>query len=198
MNRGNWPAGSRRPRRRFLDALLALAILGVIAFLAARLEHFSEEAPEGTAIVNDGDTLTVSGERIRLVGIDAPELDQNCQRDGGAYPCGRLSRSALAERIGGRAVTCRGAERDKYDRLLAECSAGGVDLNAAQVRAGWAVAYGGYEREEGEARAARAGIWAGSFERPRAWRDARGHAAEDPHDMRRPALGGLRALFGIQ
>lgn len=207
MNRGNRRAGPRfqpereksgphKPRRRFLDLLLALAILAAVAFLAARLERLSEEAAQGAATVNDGDTLTVSGERIRLVGIDAPELDQACEREGGTYPCGRLSKAVLAERIGKRAVTCRGGERDKYDRLLARCSVGGIDLNAAQVRAGWALAYGGYEREEGQARAARAGMWAGSFQRPRDWRDARGRAAEGPHHMRRDFFDSVRALFG--
>jgi endonuclease YncB( thermonuclease family) len=32
----------------------------------------------GLATVIDGDTLVIAGERIRLEGIDAPELHQDC------------------------------------------------------------------------------------------------------------------------
>lgn len=32
----------------------------------------------GTAVITDGDSLTVAGERVRLFGIDAPESKQTC------------------------------------------------------------------------------------------------------------------------
>ena len=46
----------------------------------------------GTARAVDGDTLDLSGERVRLIGIDAPELDQSCQRDGQGWACGDWAR----------------------------------------------------------------------------------------------------------
>ena len=39
------------------------------------------------------------------------------------------------------------------------------------VRAGYALAYGAYERAEREARQLKRGLWSGTFERPRDWRD---------------------------
>ena len=47
---------------------------------------------------------------------------------------------------------------------------GVIDLGAALVTAGQAVAYGAYQAEEREARVARRGVWASSFERPATWR----------------------------
>jgi endonuclease YncB( thermonuclease family) len=192
---------ARRQRRgrsrlaRVFDIALTLAILGLVALVAARLDHLSERAVEGVPVVNDGDSLTLAGERIRLVGIDAPEYDQSCERNGGAYPCGRQARAALVALVKRGPVECRGWQRDKYNRLLAECSAAGVNLNKAQVAAGWAVAYGDYGREEGEARAAGAGIWAGKFERPQDWRSRKGHGDEDPHDVFGKIRNVLREVF---
>ena len=63
-----------------------------------------------------------------------------------------------------------GADHDRYKRTIAVCFKGDTNLNAWMVSQGWAVAfrkYGiDYIRQEDEARLARRGIWAGSFEMP--------------------------------
>ena len=185
------PFRRRRRARRLLDLALAAAILGALALLAARSPFFSGpvEAPSGFARVGDGDSLAIGDARIRLEGIDAPELGQDCTRDGASYPCGREARTALARLVEGTAVACEGRRRDRYDRLLARCAARGIDLNRAMVEAGWAVSYGGYADAEAEARHAGRGIWAGSFERPQDWRRIHGGLAESAH-------GGLSGLVG--
>ncbi|MEW9836651.1 thermonuclease family protein [Mesorhizobium marinum] len=180
--------------RRVGDGLLAVALLALLALLAARLDLAGMRTLEGSAVVNDGDTITLGAERMRLRGIDAPEYDQICMRDGADYPCGRMARQALAALVGKGAVACKGSERDKYDRLLATCSAGGVDLNRSQVAAGWAVSYGDYRAEEDAARAKGAGLWAGSFDRPRDWRQAHGGMVEIEHAAS-GLLGWLKRLF---
>jgi endonuclease YncB( thermonuclease family) len=58
----------------------------------------------GKPRVVDGDTLVISGERIRLHGIDSPETRQTCTNDGKASKCGREATAALVTRIGARAV----------------------------------------------------------------------------------------------
>ena len=97
--------------------------------------------------------------------------------------------------IGGRPVSCSGWERDKYDRLLATCTAGGGDLNRSQVEAGWAVAYGDYEAEQEAARRKGAGLWAGSFDRPRDWREMHGGMAESEHATPGSILDWLRQML---
>ncbi len=37
----------------------------------------------GRMVFSDGDSLRVSGARVRLFGIDAPEMDQTCTRQDG-------------------------------------------------------------------------------------------------------------------
>ncbi|HEV7255548.1 MAG TPA: thermonuclease family protein [Mesorhizobium sp.] len=167
------------PLGRLGDVLLALAILAAAAFAAHRIDPPQTFSRSGPVKVHDGDTLTVAGERVRLIGIDAPELKQTCRRQNGDYPCGRVSRDALVALIGGRDVSCRADKRDRYRRLLGRCHAGGTDLNAELIRSGWAVAYGAEYRDlEAGARAKGEGLWAGSFETPRDWRTRHGDAAD--------------------
>lgn len=182
--RGSWSrrrGAPRSPWRKAWDWFLTIAILGLLILLSARLDRSETRNLEGRVTVNDGDSITLGAERIRLRGIDAPEFAQTCQRSGADYPCGRRARESLAALIGGRPVSCSGWERDKYDRLLATCTAGGNDLNRGQVEAGWAVAYGDYRAEESAARQKGAGLWAGSFERPRDWRETHGGMTESEH-----------------
>ena len=76
----------------------------------------------GLPRVIDGDTIEISGERIRLHGIDAPETRQSCVGvDGKQWDCGRQSTSVLTSLIGGRPVICKGRQRDRYKRLIAVC-----------------------------------------------------------------------------
>jgi endonuclease YncB( thermonuclease family) len=168
--------------RTLLDYGVTVVLLGLLLLVAARLERANMRDERGTAVIADGDSITLGATRIRLRGIDAPEYAQTCQKDGIDYACGKRAREALAAMTAGRAVSCAGSQHDRYGRLLGNCTAGGVDLNRAQVQAGWAVAYGAFESEETAARAAKVGIWAGTFERPQEWRQRHGAKTEPKHD----------------
>jgi endonuclease YncB( thermonuclease family) len=60
-------------------------------------------------------------ERVRLQGIDAPELHQTCTAYGQEWPCGRTAAEWLKNRLHGRQVECVGHARDRHGRLLAVC-----------------------------------------------------------------------------
>ena len=181
--------------RRIGDLALALAILALVALVTARLDRVALREVAGRAAVADGDSLTILDERIRIRGIDAPELAQECTRDGHVYACGMEARSALVALISGEAVTCTGRERDRYGRLLARCEADGRDLGRMMVEAGWAVAYGDYEVAEAAARSTGRGVWAGSFQAPRDWRADHRAVQEARHDWLMRLLSLLRQLF---
>ncbi len=124
----------------------------------------------GRLRVADGDSLELGGVRIRLLGVDAPELDQTCTLAGVPHPCGREAREHLLHLIAGRPVTCLSTELDRYGRHLGRCTAGDTELNSEMVRSGWAVAYGAYAREEADARAHGRGLWSGDFVWPQDFR----------------------------
>jgi endonuclease YncB( thermonuclease family) len=138
-----------------------------------------EPGMSGRARVLDGDSIEFAGESIRLFGIDAPEGRQ-VSRDasGRPYRCGRAATRALAAATAGRTIACTRIEHDRYDRQIAICTADGRDLGDTMVRAGHAVdlpeySRGRYAAAEREARIARRGLWAGTFEQPSEWRHRR-------------------------
>jgi len=162
---------ARKRAGDYLTALLLLVCLGLAAAIAAR---FSETSLTGRPHVADGDSIAIGSRRVRLEGIDAPELTQTCRREGRTIDCGRLARQHLIGRIGDAPVECTGSQNDRYGRLLATCRAWGTNLNAAMVSASWAIAYGGYEAEQRDARQARRGLWALDFDAPADWRRLHG------------------------
>lgn len=168
-----WRSGSRprrRPRwRAYADAALAALVLAGLAFAAAKLERLAGEEMSGRMRVVDGDSLAYGERRLRLKGMDAPELLQSCRRGSSDYPCGREAAAHLRSLAGGE-IFCRSEGADRYRRHLVRCRSGSVDINRAMVRSGHAVAYGDYERAEAEARAEGIGLWAGDFVRPGDWR----------------------------
>jgi endonuclease YncB( thermonuclease family) len=130
--------------------------------------------------VIDGDTLDLAGERIRLVGIDAPEGNQICQRNGRQWACGDDAAAALVELVkNADEVHCDVLGHDRWGRGLGVCFADGLELNRAMVLQGWALAYypkrgavpgPQYDAEQLEAEQAQRGLWSGSFIEPWAWR----------------------------
>jgi endonuclease YncB( thermonuclease family) len=124
--------------------------------------------------VVDGDTIVVDGMQYRLWGIDAPEGAQLCTRDEKVYGCGTEAAAHLRRLIDGKAVSCEARTTDRYRRTVAICRVGEVDLGASMVLSGWAVAFvrysSDYVAQEQEARAAKRGLWSGTFDMPWDWR----------------------------
>jgi len=134
----------------------------------------------GRPAVVDGDTLRFGGQRVRLMGIDAPELGQFCQDgDGANWACGDVARTEMSNLLSTGDLRCEGAGHDRYGRLLARCEAAGTDLGHAMVSDGLAVSDGDYFGDEAQARFGRKGIWIGSFTPPAEYR-RRQNGGSDP------------------
>lgn len=166
---------SRSRLRRIGDILLFCILAAGMLYGIARF--LPEHTTQGGAQVIDGDSLTVDGEEIRLTGMDAPEARQTClDEQGREWPCGRQATLTLRELTRKAQVVCKGGAHDKYGRLLARCSVGELSLNAEMVRLGFAISEAEqgfvYDAEQNEARRAGRGLWRGTFDRPKAWREA--------------------------
>lgn len=128
------------------------------------------EVPSGVRVI-DGDTVEIKyndgrqSDRIRLVGIDAPESSQEY---------GLQSKTALQSCVDNGNVNIRYQEKDKYGRLLGIVMAGETDCNYVQVQKGAAWHYKQYSKgqpkgsaqtyamAENDARSANMGLWAAS------------------------------------
>jgi endonuclease YncB( thermonuclease family) len=174
-----------------LRTVFGLALLAAAAIVAVLLEP-APETLAGRARASDGDSIRIGEQRLRLVGLDAPELDQTCTDAAGAtWACGRIARQRMEALLAAGPVSCTGEGRDRYSRILATCRVDGRDIAATMVTEGLAIDTGRYGSEERLARAGRTGLWAGRFVPPRQWRDE-GPEAEMTHDWR----DWLRYWFG--
>ena len=162
-------------RRRLRDPLLIVLIL-VLALAGLVKLPMLDEPVSGQVQVIDGDSLQIGEQRFRLFGIDAPEGRQSCKRDGQKYRCGEEATTALRGLIGANPVTCLKQDTDSYGRIVAICSVGGVEVNRWMVAHGHALAYRNYSQryvpDEEQAKAAKLGLWAGTFQKPWDYRHA--------------------------
>jgi micrococcal nuclease len=109
--------------------------------------------PVCMARVHDGDTVRLcSGERIRIVDIDAPELfrSERCSPARVAqladspnpawcdYTKGERARDALAQFLSRGQIRLQRTGTDRYGRTLARISVGGVDAGRYLIRLGLA------------------------------------------------------------
>lgn len=86
---------------------------------------------KGRAWVIDGDTIAIDKVKIRLAGIDAPELDQ---------PWGQKSKWEMVRLCKGQIITVELTGETSYDRLVGTCYLpDGRDLGAEIIKAGLAL-----------------------------------------------------------
>ena len=148
---------------------------GISRILSSQGSQSAHADITGLARVIDGDTIEVAGERIRIYGIDAPELGQTCKDEQGEFPCGQQVKGVLETLLTNRPVTCHQKDRDRYGRIVAVCFYDtNVDLGRDLVRHGWAMAYQKYSKDyvadEAHARKLQFGLWVGEFQPPWEWR----------------------------
>lgn len=105
----------------------------IILFLAAALS------------VTDGDTIRLDDERVRLIGVDAPEIHRaECLKE---RLRGQMARIALTLMLDGRTIVLQRDGKDRYGRTLAIVFADGVDVNAAMIDTHHAVKWTGRKHD---------------------------------------------------
>jgi endonuclease YncB( thermonuclease family) len=132
----------------------------MIIAIATILLTFAPPFEAKVIAVYDGDTITVRTDetiKIRLDGIDAPELKQ---------PFGQASKQSLSGLVFGQTVTIKPGKKDRYGRLLARVEIAGKDASLTMVETGMAHWYEQYAKRDKElqsaqtqAKTARRGLW---------------------------------------
>jgi endonuclease YncB( thermonuclease family) len=145
-----------------------------ILWLSMIVPALGSEA-NGIPQIVDADTVYIGQTKIRLQGVDAPEMDQVClNATGKPWTCGIDARAALQRHSDGRSWLCRTSGVNRYGRDLGTCYVGNEDINDWLVREGWALAFRRYSMvyvpDEERARNSRKGLWQGAFVAPWDWR----------------------------
>ena len=157
----------------------------VILFLILTSNITAEEII-GIPKIVDGDTVHINEYKIRLEGIDAPEIRQKCKKEKlkissiigftfyKDYSCGRVSKEKLITKINTSEIKCISSSKDRYKRYIATCFKGKTNLNQWMVRNGFAIAYRRYSKkyvpDEVFAKENKLGLWQGKFMEPEKWR----------------------------
>jgi len=95
--------------------------------------------------VVDGDTIRLDGERIRIVGLDAPETRlAKCESERSR---GYAAKAALLKMLKGQELDIKRQGIDRYGRTLAVVRVHGRNVAHEMIRAGHARAYWGGRRK---------------------------------------------------
>jgi endonuclease YncB( thermonuclease family) len=173
--------------RRFLPsstlgwiAAASIAVIMVGGSVAATLFLIPGPKPAvtahitGPAQVVNGRTLVIGGQTVRLQAIDAPPATLICRDGAWEYKCGADSRQALERLVGNRPVDCEPIYTDDGVAHALCYSDQGVDVAAALVGAGWAVAdlkrSSRYMPQQAKAQDQGLGLWRNNFAYPEQWR----------------------------
>ena len=164
-------------KRKVIILIIICSIFFILTYNDVRSEEIKEIS--GNAQIVDGDTIKINSKRIRLYGIDAPEIKQMCKKPyltiifftfTKDYPCGKISTQKLEKKINNKVITCKILDIDRYKRLIGECFKRNLNLNSWLVSNGYAVAYRKYSKKyisnEINAKNEKKGIWQGKFEMP--------------------------------
>ena len=146
---------SRRIWKRLIIAVI-VALTGGESYQA-----YINGVPVGEEIigvvlhVTDGDTFRVNGIKIRIWGVDAPEIDQRGYVE---------AEKVLQEKALLKQVSCVIRDRDRYGRIVAQCFRDKEDIGGAIIASGWARddrrhSKGYYLKEEMIAKRAHLGLW---------------------------------------
>ena len=129
----------------------------LLSFNAAFLISYT---PLENIRVVDGDTIRAEAKgreiKIRLVEIDAPEINQ---------PFGAQSKNFLNRLLYEKEVTLIAQGEDRYGRTLGEIYANGESANALMIKSGFAWVYDRYVKDsslykyQDQAKAENLGLW---------------------------------------
>lgn len=134
-----------------VGVIAVLAVAGVGGGILAPSAGRSETVDGDRIVVIDGDTVALPcdpargiypgcSERIRLVGIDAPEVGSHARCPAEAT-AGLDAKATLAGLIRRRLVEVTRTGVDRYRRTLARLTVDGTDVDTAMLAAGTALSY---------------------------------------------------------
>ena len=124
------------------------SILSFIIIMLSALSAPAQDAAQnadvvtGDAEILDGDVIKIGPQRVILWGVDAPERNQSCYKDGDRWGCADAAKRTLELLAGRGEVTCfLTGDADPFGRRYGVCESGGDAINEQMVRRGMALAY---------------------------------------------------------
>ena len=141
---------------------LNLSSLIIIILFTFSFSYSAEKnIVKGKAIIIDGDTIKIKGEKIRFGGIDAPERGEVGHQ---------FSKKKLLEKLDKQIIICiKEKNKDYWKRTVAECFIKNESISSYMVKNGFACDYVKYSKrkyakEQRYAKSNKLGIWNMKFD----------------------------------
>ena len=99
----------------------------LIALLLVPMTSVQAESLIGKPVIIDGDSIVVEGKRVRVWGIDAPEMGTRA---------GSRAKSYLRTLIGTNEIRCEDNGQRIQGQIMAQCFIGDVDIGRVMVLSG--------------------------------------------------------------
>ena len=163
------------------DSMLMVSLLILLSSITG--SSVLAESFSGHVGFYDADTLHVGEKKVRLFGIDAPEMDQTCLRfEGVIWQCGRWAAAEAKARFNDKVASCDALYQDRYGRTVARCFVDGKDVAEYLVRAGIAMSYRKYSLDYIDAEKLAVfnsrGIWTSALDAPSDYRASKQQASQ--------------------
>ncbi len=137
-------------RNKGLNRLALFAILVAFGFiflkkLAPLGEVLGARKPKGVPFscaspyITDGDTIHCGERKVRLNGIDAPEMDGHCKQGRTCVEGDPVAAKSYLQSIANGTLECLDLGSDKYGRTIALCKNGKKDLSCEMIKSGHAI-----------------------------------------------------------
>lgn len=127
--------------KHVIFTVIGLCLLSNVTFAANLTKVSYVSCYDGdTCVVNVNNVPKIFGYhlRIRLWGIDAPEIQGKCEYE---KQLAKEARDFLREQLKGKALILQHVLRDKYFRVLATVMADSVNVNQLMIDRKYAVLY---------------------------------------------------------
>lgn len=135
----------REKRKRFVLPALVIATAAIVGGFVGALPSFrlpilqpGYDDTVKSCTVTDGDTIRCNGERIRLLGIDTPELPGHCQIGRSCVSGDPYASTLSLEAALVGSIRIQRVGEDRYGRTLATLSSDKGDLSCWQLQHGQA------------------------------------------------------------
>lgn len=133
-----------RKRKRWSNGKTRLAVAAVLLLSIGAMQAINGEPSDASAAlpqrdtvsdcsVTDGDTIRCGGERIRLLGIDAPELPGHCRPGRTCAPGDPIASAQSLAGAMASTITIKRVGTDRYGRTLALVGGPSGDLSCWQL-----------------------------------------------------------------
>ncbi len=123
----------------------AVGVGGVIGLPPSLTSAAPAPATISGCTVTDGDTIRCGSERVRLLGIDAPELPGHCRAGRACAPGDPFASKASLEQAVSPEMTIERVGEDAYGRTLAMVADPRGDLSCWQLSRGQAIYKPGWD-----------------------------------------------------